>query len=98
MHGKRRRRSPIKEKKESIWTSKGKTKSIAPTQPDSKVVEKFKPKKGSTAEKIVDIITPGSAGEALGMVGGTGAVGYMKKIGSKLYQTAKSIKIIKSGT
>mgnify|MGYP005824272163 CR=1 FL=1 len=53
-------------------------------------------------KKIVDTITktviPGSATEALGMVGGAGIVRALRKGGSKLYNIAKLAKKVKSTT
>ena len=66
MHGKRRRRSLLKNK-ESIWSSKTKL-SIAPPQRDPEIVKQYEPKEGSTAKVIVDNIVPKNAKEALTMI------------------------------
>ena len=66
MHGKRRRRSPIKNPT-SIWSSKTKL-SIAPLQRDPEIVKQYEPKEGSTAKVIVDSMVPKNAKEALTMV------------------------------
>jgi F0F1-type ATP synthase beta subunit len=101
MHGKRRRRSPLK----SIWDSKkdsGLTKSKEKIKEDSANYQKTQKQPTGMNKKIVDsivdVVTPDTAGDAIGMIGGAGVVQKLKKTGSKLYQTAKAAKTVKTGT
>ncbi len=80
MHGKRRRRSPLRDK-ESIWTSKSLS-SIAPSQRDPEIVKQYEPKEGSTAKVIVDSIVPRNATEALTMIGLGGLSNRFKVAGA----------------
>jgi len=100
MHGKRRRRSPLK----GIWDTKETTPSIVKSEKAVKTdTENYqKTQKGNTGKNkkvtdaIVNTIVPESGTEALTMIAGGGLVKAAKNVG-KGYQTIKAAKTIKSG-
>tara|TARA_R110000823_G_scaffold293997_1_gene412874 strand:- start:103 stop:420 length:318 start_codon:yes stop_codon:yes gene_type:complete len=95
MHGKRRRRSPLK----GIWDTA--TPSIVKSEKDvisdSNTYMANQEKKGygqtEFSRNFVNAVVPDSASEALMMIGGGGLL----KSGQRGYQTLKAAKIMKSG-
>ena len=96
MHGKRRRKSPLK----GIWDSKKTTSSITKSKEDVKTdTENYQKtqkhptgKNKKAVDAIVNAVVPDSAGEALTVIGGAGVVNWAKSTTSRLYNTAKALK------